>query len=126
MSDDQYVHFNRMQREIVDVGAEVFGRANMINPHERALRFFEEACELGQACGLSDIQMMDMIRYVTGREPGHVDQELAGVGLTLFALADARGYNLHGCLTHEVKRVLAKKDQCRAKHASKPAHIVAV
>lgn len=113
-----------MIREGVRAGREVFGDENMDNKAERLMRFGEEALELLQAGGFSEEQVYQLVAYVYDRPKEQViGKEFAGSLLTLFAAASAHGEDLVELFDAETKRILAKKDQCRAKHAAKPATV---
>lgn len=53
---------------------------------ERARRLLEEAVELAQAVGVEEHQSAEIVRYVYQRPAGQIEQEIAGVTLTLEAL----------------------------------------
>jgi NTP pyrophosphatase (non-canonical NTP hydrolase) len=113
-----------LQDRAYRVGAEVFGKANMDNPEERANRFFEEACEAVQAVGMSPDRCTDILRYVFNRPRGELSQELGGVMITAMTFAHAFNYDAVTLATVEINRVEANKDRCRAKHAAKPANVI--
>jgi hypothetical protein len=113
-----------MVREGVRAGREVFGDENMDNKAERLMRFGEEAIELLQAGDFSEEQVYGLVAYVYGRpKETAIGKEFAGSLLTLFAAASAHGEDLVELFDTETKRILAKKDQCRAKHDAKPSNI---
>lgn len=113
----------KRQDEIVRIGTDVFGFPAMTDKRERALRFLEEALELVQACGLKESDVQRMSYHVFSRDAGDTDQELGGAGVTLYALAHARGFNLETLVDHEIARVARNKDKIRKKSALKPDNI---
>lgn len=111
-----------LQKRSVDAGIEVFGKANVIDPGERAFRFAEEAIELCRACGIPFTTLVAMICHeYYERACGEIPQEIAGTQNTLLALANSHGVDVGTVTVAEIERVLARKDQCRAKHDAKPA-----
>jgi hypothetical protein len=116
----------RNQLIAVEVGTAVFSRANMTCVRERALRFFEEACEAARAAGLDREDMEHMVDYECSRPVGDVPQEIAGVQLTLFALSNVLGIDAEHETEKEIIRLLQNIDKLRAKHATKPELLRAV
>ena len=110
-----------MQRVGIAAGREVFGDENMDNSAERIMRFGEEAIELMQAADMTETQVLQLVQYVFGRpkEPV-IEKEYAGSFLTLLAAAGSHKVDLPEVFDTEVKRIIAKKDACRAKHDAKP------
>lgn len=106
-----------------EVGAWVLsclGEAELHDRNERNHRFLEEALELTQACGCTATEAHQLVDYVYGRERGDIAQEVGGVMLTLAALCQAHGLNMHTCGSAELRRVWTKIPEIRAKHAAKP------
>lgn len=94
---------NLMQQRVADW---VESRGLRLNdPHERAMRFMEEALELAQACGLEAREVSRLVDYVFAKDPGEVHQEIGGVMTTLFALGHARGLRVLGCAHDEIERI---------------------
>lgn len=93
------------------------------NPKERALRFLEEALELAQAMGLGEGDVSRMRRYVWARPIGEVSQEIGGVMVTLYGLAEVMGISVETEENREIARVLhpAFVEKIRRKHALKVA-----
>ncbi len=104
---------------------EVFGEINMDDQRERVLRFGEEAMELMRAAGLSFKDIAALACYEFTRPKGELKQEIAGTQVTLFGLASAHKVDVGEEVAKECARILSKKDECRAKHAAKPASLVA-
>jgi hypothetical protein len=110
-----------LQEHTVSAGTEVFGVENMTNPEERLLRFAEEFFELVRAAGMPFDKLAAMLCYeYYVRKKGDVPQEIAGVQCTLYSLAEVLGYDVRIETLKEIERILAKKEECRAKHAAKP------
>ncbi len=59
---------------------------------ERAARFLEEAIELVQAMGLSEIMAEAILARVYSRNPGDPAQEIGQAQLTLECLAETAGF----------------------------------
>lgn len=116
-----------LQKNVYEIGRLVFGGANVDDQHERALRFGEEAMECLRAAGLKMSDVMALAYHEFHEKPvaGDLFQEIAGAQNTLFALASSHKIDVFNVTQAEILRVLEKKDQCRAKHDAKPAHLVA-
>ncbi|HRF08514.1 MAG TPA: hypothetical protein PL193_07710 [Xanthobacteraceae bacterium] len=80
------------------------------NAIERAQRFFEEAGELAQACGLSRAQCDAILDRVFARPKGSAEKEFGDVGLTLLTLAEAEGYSADECEARQLAAAQAKPD----------------
>lgn len=76
-----------------------------MEPHERAMRMLEEACELAQSLGVNREEAQKLLHVVYSKPPGDVRQELGGAALTLLACADACGELLGECAKREMERV---------------------
>src|SRR5579872_2306460 len=63
-----------------------FGEQIAADTVERNHRFFEEAAELVQACGMPKHEAHQLVEYVYGRPVGEPNQEAGGVMVTLAAL----------------------------------------
>ncbi|AKU43582.1 hypothetical protein CPT_Seuss56 [Caulobacter phage Seuss] len=89
----------------------------------RLRRFAEEAAELCQAGGLSyeDFAFVTLDAY--RRPVGEVGQEIGGVSMTLFALAEAHGFSVGDEAMRELKRVEHPEmiEKIRAKQIEKEA-----
>lgn len=115
------------QTKVVEALESVFGREGVRDRGERMKRFLEEAVELVRAGGLPDADVSTVVAYELSRPVGpDLAQEIGGAGVTLFALADAFNFDLNACAQAEISRVLANKDRCRAKHASKPSSVARI
>jgi hypothetical protein len=87
---------------------------------ERNHRFFEEATELVQACGMTASEAHQLVDYTFGRAIGEPTQEVGGVMVTLAALCLANGLDMHAAGETELARIWTKVDAIRAKQAAKP------
>ena len=114
---------DELQAEVIHVGTDVFGQASVSDFDERMLRFGEEAIELMQAGGISYGKFLQLGHHVYSRDAGEITQEIGGVGVTLFGVADAGDYSLGELTAIEIARVAGNKDKIRAKSALKPDHI---
>lgn len=101
---------------------ECFGAEIAADSIERNHRFFEEATELVQACGMTASEAHQLVDYVFARPTGEKHQEIGGVMVTLAALCLAQGEDMHAAGETELARVWTKVEQIRAKQAAKPKH----
>jgi hypothetical protein len=103
---------------------ECFGAEISADRMERNHRFFEEASELAQACGMTASEAHQLVDYTWGRPIGEKTQEVGGVMVTLAALCLANGLDMHAAGETELARI-NRPDmviRIRAKQASKPKH----
>lgn len=114
---------NRQER-IRRVGITTFGAPSMNDQRERVMRFAEEAMECCRAAGMTQGELIDMVRYEFARPEGRLSQELAGAAVTLYALADVHAFNLEVLCDEETTRVYTERDKIRAKAQKKPTHVV--
>lgn len=114
------VHFTRRGEAWV---RSTFGDRIMDDPKERAMRFFEEACELAQACGLGMEETSRILVRTLSRPAGDPAQESAGAYFTLLMLCRQRGYSLDHEMLRELERVEAPgyAEHVREKHLAKVA-----
>lgn len=85
-----------------------------------ALRLVEEAVELGQTQGLTLKDYVAVLRRVLRRKPGKVKQEIGGLMVVLYCLAENLGLDVDGCEATEIARVhAAPLDELQAKQAEK-------
>lgn len=87
---------------------ECFGEAQAQSVPQRALRLLEEAIEAAQAAAVEERLVHDLVMFVYGRPVGELAQEVAGVSVTLLALAAALGVSADLVERTEVVRVLGK------------------
>lgn len=99
-----------------------FGPEISADALERNHRFFEEATELVQACGMTASEAHQLVDYTFGRPVGEKYQEVGGVMVTLAALCLAQGLNMHAEGEKELARVWTMVEKIRAKQAAKPKH----
>ncbi|WP_230939595.1 hypothetical protein [Burkholderia vietnamiensis] len=99
-----------------------FGAEIAADRAERNHRFFEEAGELVQACGMTREEAHALVDYTWSRPVGEPTQEVGGVMVTLAALCLAKGLDMHAAGETELARVWTKVEQIRAKQAAKPKH----
>lgn len=103
---------------------ECFGAEIASDRVERNHRFFEEASELVQACGMTASEAHQLVDYTWSRPIGEPNQEAGGVMVTLAALCLANGLDMHVAGETELARI-SKPDmviRIRAKQAAKPKH----
>lgn len=95
------------------------GRNTLLNPQDRALRVFEEACELAQALGLSLDKCREQLAHTYSREPGDPKQEIAGVLNAAILTAECLDEDAIALGTAELTRVWSKIDEVRRKNLDK-------
>jgi hypothetical protein len=103
---------------------ECFGVEIAADRVERNHRFFEEAAELVQSCGMTASEAHQLVDYTWSRPVGEPNQEVGGVMVTLAALCLANGLDMHAAGETELARI-NRPDmviRIRAKQASKPKH----
>lgn len=98
---------NGRQKAVTEWVESRFGVDVQTNVHERAMRFLEEAIELFQAadgkCTAEDAHKL--VDYVFSRPVGHQAQEIGGVMVTLYALAEQLWYKVDNCEADEINRI---------------------
>ncbi len=101
-----------------------FGAAIAADAVERNHRFFEEAAELVQACGMTASEAHQLVDYTWSRPIGEKQQEVGGVMVTLAALCLASELDMHAAGETELARISAPETmtKIRAKQAAKPKH----
>jgi hypothetical protein len=78
--------------DILDWAVKAFGPVAK-NRDERAIRFAEEAIEVGQTEGVTKEQMLMLVERVYSRPIGDIRQEIGGAMFTLEALCANIGLN---------------------------------
>lgn len=73
--------------------------------HECGMRNGEENIELIQCCGVTEEELISLVKHVYAKPVGVIEQELGGATMTLLALADSAGYVLNQCVEKELDRV---------------------
>lgn len=103
---------------------ECFGAVIAADKMERNHRFFEEATELVQACGMTASEAHQLVDYTFGRPVGEPTQETGGVMVTLAALCLANGLDMHAAGETELARISIPETvaKIREKQAAKPKH----
>ncbi|WP_249207064.1 hypothetical protein [Burkholderia cenocepacia] len=101
-----------------------FGAKISADKLERNHRFFEEAGELVQACGMTREEAHALVDYTWSRPVGEPTQEVGGVMVTLAALCLANGLDMHAAGETELARINVPETvaKIRAKQAAKPKH----
>lgn len=72
---------------------------------ERRLRFFEEACELAQACGMTQEEATKMIAYTWSRPADVPEKEVGGLMVCALGLAEALDLDAGALLDAELERI---------------------
>jgi hypothetical protein len=101
---------------------ECFGKVIAADRLERNDRFAEEAIELLQANNYPRERIVALIEYVYSRPVGEPSQETGGVMVTLAALCNTYGIDMHAAGETELARILQPEmiAKIRAKQAAKP------
>jgi NTP pyrophosphatase (non-canonical NTP hydrolase) len=104
-------------------GTELFGEETATTPRTRVLRFVEEALELGQAFGLTVDDLKSVSDMVFSRPEGEPHQEIGGVMVTLYLLAEINGLSVEQAEDDEIARIHTPEvmDKCRRRQAEKKA-----
>lgn len=93
------------QRVISTWVKDTFGYENQASTRIRALRFMEEAIELGQVVGLKEKDIFQLVDKVFAKSAGELKQELGGTIVTLLALTENQGESVLDCLILESRRI---------------------
>lgn len=100
---------------------ETFGDV-ALDARERALRFLEEAIELGHAMGIDVDTVLAIVDRVYDREGGNIPREIGQAQMTLECLAKAIGVDADVEATNEFYRIQAiPKEEWERRHAAKVA-----
>ena len=75
-----------------------------MDPHERAMRFLEEALELLQVAGITEDEIDKLRLHVFSKQPGRAVQEIGGVVTTLLTLAQSQGVDMNTAGLVEIDR----------------------
>jgi uncharacterized protein with PIN domain len=112
--------FDRPSRAL-QWAVDTFGRI-ALDAQERAMRFLEEAVELGHSLGVSHVTVQAIVHRVYGRERGDVNREVGQAQMTLECLAKAINVDADNEATKEFHRIQAiPKSEWERRHAAKKA-----
>lgn len=93
-----------------------------LDPRERAMRFLEEATELAQSLGVTELQAHLIAHRVYGRPPGHPGKEFDQALSTLELLALVCNSDMEREAEAEMHRVLVvPQEEWDRRHAAKVA-----
>lgn len=93
-----------------------------LDAEERAMRFLEEAIELGHSLGISHVTTQAIVRRVYDRDKGDVCREIGQAHITLEVLARAINVDADAEATKEFQRVQTiPKAEWERRHAAKRA-----
>lgn len=107
------------QRAVNEWVTTCFGPEISLDKTERNYRFLEECLELVQTIGMTREDAHKLVDYVFERTSGNIEQELGGVMVTLYALANANNLLVNKAATIELNRCWNNIKIIRAKHADK-------
>ncbi len=116
------MNLDNMQFRFFMWAKKCFGIIPVVNKQERYLRFIEEAVELAQI-GLTEKQVIDVVKHVYSRSSGKVSQEIGGVLNCLANLATSEDVHLSVAAEEELTRITANIDKIREKQNEKPDSI---
>jgi len=108
------------QHKVIRWCKTAFGEKDAADKRMRALRFIEEALELGQATGLTRAEAQRVLDYVYDRPIGEIPQEIGGTMVALASLVGAYGLGMYTCGENELIRCWQKIEVIRQRHAAKP------
>ncbi len=97
---------DRRQSHVYAWARSTFGEDAAV-PNERAYRFLEEALELVQAEGISAADVALLTVHVFQKPKGEPEQEAGGVGVTLLAYCESKGFSAEQAERLEAERVFA-------------------
>lgn len=111
--------YDNRARTIWKWAIDTFG-SDAVRVEERASRLLEETAELCQTQGVPEDLAIRIIKRTYSRPAGHAPQEIAGVQLTLEALAYNLHVDIHEVTDKELERIqLKSQEYFQAKHAEK-------
>lgn len=87
---------------------------------ERLYRYGEESIELLQAGGVTEDDVIELVRYVYGRPIGEIKQEIGGVITTLMIYCHVMGINFDDAAETELDNIYGRIDRIRYKQQTKP------
>lgn len=96
-----------------------FGVTVAKNKTTRNHRFFEEACELVQACDMTRYEAHALVDAIWDRPKGEKHQEVGGVGTTLGALCLAHEIPMFTCFDRELESVWGRIPKIQARQKTK-------
>lgn len=108
-----------LQKAVAGWVSATFGKSVQDSRRERAMRVCEEGIELAQSEGLGFDVIQRLAVRVYDRPKGEPTQEGAGVGVTLFAWADAAGLDLRTIVLDELARVSDPEVQVKCREKAK-------
>lgn len=96
------------QIRVADWCAAAFGNAHAASVPQRGIRLAEEAIEAAQSAGCDAAMVHKLVDHIFAKEPGKLNQEIGGVGITLLALAQSAAISADAEESRELDRVLSK------------------
>jgi hypothetical protein len=111
---------NTIQQQVFKWVRQCFGDNVAKSRPERRERFAEEALELMKASGMTKDEVYRLAEYVYNRPTGEFSQEVAGVCITLDALAASEGVDRERVVLKELDRVKTKTLAINQKQLQKP------
>lgn len=110
----------KMQEDVVLWGDECFGKAINLNPQERILRVLEESFEVAQVLGISEGAVIAQLLHTYSRPVGEINDELGGVTICLYLLAEALNINCEANFYQTLQKCWERINKIREKQKTKP------
>ena len=104
------ISFSRDTRQalVADWIAKAFGADHATSLPQRGLRMLEEAIEAYQSAGGTSEMAHKLVDYIFSRPIGELGQEIGGIMITVYGLANAAGLSVEAEEEREYRRVLSK------------------
>lgn len=117
---DQYPSIRGFQASVKDAHVPIF-HDDPTSIYERTCRFFEEATELFQAMGVSEVDAHALVTRQFSRPRGDQMQEVGGVAVTLASLCVVAGIDLQDAATADLVKLQTPEQiaRIRAKRATR-------
>jgi NTP pyrophosphatase (non-canonical NTP hydrolase) len=113
-------YLDEWQADIRKLTSDILGSHVMRSPDERALRCFEECCEMCQALDLPK-ELLQRQLYMTYRRPkdDDVGSEIGAVAYTLLAVAESLNLSLYNLIQRTYEKCSRPDIQQRMKSRQK-------
>lgn len=122
--DPIHVTLDRVQDESSSWTVQTFGSPYLMHQKERLFRFMEESLETVQSGGLTEDEVLQVVRQVYDRPAdAQIEKEIGGVLITLGTLAEAFGARLDRSFRAAMARCWRDQDAIRQRHFTKPARV---
>lgn len=109
-----------MQEDVTLWGDQCFGNEINHNPQERILRLIEEAFEVAQVLKIPKGAIVAQLQHTYSRPVGEINDELAGVTICLYLLAEALGIDCDANFFFTLHKCWDRINEIREKQKTKP------